>query len=225
MTENESHAQRRYRSKRAFDLTVLALSHILLLPIWLVLWTVIPILIFLADRGPIFYAQERIGKNGRIFTILKFRTMAPDADRNGPSWTVPGDPRVTRLGKLLRRTALDELPEVLSIWRGDMSLVGPRALDVEEEKRLEQQITGFEQRLRGLPGLTGMAQIYNRSDNSEEKLRYDLEYLKNMNLWLDLRLVILSVWFTVSGRWDGRAGKPTPGGTDSEAFSTSDRQS
>ena len=223
--ENVSQPHKRYRSKRAFDLTVLCLSHILLLPMWLVLWTVIPVLIWLADRGPIFYAQPRIGKNGRVFTILKFRTMEPDADRNGPSWTMPGDPRVTRLGRLLRRTALDELPEVLSIWKGDMSLVGPRALDVEEERRLEEQITGFDQRLQVLPGLTGLAQIYNRADNAEEKLRHDLEYVKNMNPWLDLRLVILSVWYTVSARWDGRAGKPTPSSTDSEALRTGERRS
>ena len=194
---------------RPFDLGFLVVAHLLLLPLWLLLWTIIPLLIWLGDRGPIFYKQKRIGKNGRVFTILKFRTMVPDADRRGPPWTTEGDPRVTRFGKLLRRTALDELPEVLNIWKGDMSLVGPRALEVAEQKGLEQQIPGFAKRLQILPGLTGLAQIYDSNDTADDKFRYDMEYLHQMSPWLDLKLLMVSVWNTLSVRWDHRAGKST----------------
>lgn len=190
-----------------FDLTVLILAHLLLLPLWVLLWSVVPLLIWLGDRGPVFYRQERAGKGGRIFTILKFRTMVLDADRKGPAWTIEGDPRVTRVGKLLRRTALDELPGVLSIWKRDMSLVGPRALDVEEQRSFEHEISGFESRLQVLPGLTGLAQVYDRTDDAYDKFHYDLEYLGRMGPWLDTKLLILSVWNTLGGRWDQRSGK------------------
>ena len=194
--------------KRRLDLSVIFLAHLLLLPLWLLLWTIIPLLIWFDDRGPVFYRQKRVGKDGKIFTILKFRTMVPDAHRKGPSWTAAKDPRVTRVGRLLRRTALDELPEVLSICNGDMSLVGPRALDVEEYQALEQQIPGFAQRQTVLPGLTGLAQVYDRTDNATVKFAFDLQYLGNMSLWLDLRLISLSIWNTLTARWDMRIGKP-----------------
>ena len=116
--------------KRWFDVSVLVIMHLALLPLWVMLWTLIPIVIWLGDRGPVFYRQQRAGKQGRVITVLKFRTMIPNADRIGPAWTMERDPRVTRFGKILRRTALDELPEIISILMGDMSLVGPRALDV-----------------------------------------------------------------------------------------------
>jgi lipopolysaccharide/colanic/teichoic acid biosynthesis glycosyltransferase len=194
--------------KRWFDLTVLVLAHALLLPLWLLLWTLIPLVIWLGDRGPVFYRQRRAGKDGRVFTILKFRTMIPDADRSGPMWTMEEDPRVTRVGRILRRTALDELPGVLSIWKGDMSLVGPRALDITEQRALEQQIPGFGKRLQILPGLTGLAQVYNRNDDALVKFGYDLQYLERMNPWLDSRLLVLSVFNTLSVKWDRRGGKP-----------------
>ena len=196
--------------KRWFDLSILALAHLLLLPLWLLLWTLIPLLIWIADRGPVFYKQERVGKDGRVFTMRKFRTMVRDADRDGPAWTTEGDPRVTRIGKLLRRTALDELPELLSIWKGDMSLVGPRALDVEEQKGMEELIPGFAHRLQVLPGLTGLAQVYDRADDASDKFSYDLEYLERVGFWLDSKLLIISVWNTLTARWDRRGGKPQP---------------
>ena len=195
--------------KMWLDLAILLAAHLLLLPMWLLLWTVIPLSIWLADRGPVFYRQERMGKNGRVFTILKFRTMIPDADKAGPAWTSEADSRVTRVGKVLRRTALDELPGLLSIIKRDMSLVGPRALAVAEQKVLEKSIPGFEQRLQVLPGLTGLAQVYNDTDDSDSKFHYDLEYLMRMGIRLDIKLILLSIQNTVSGKWDHRAGKPT----------------
>ena len=200
--------------KAWFDLLILVVTHVLLLPLWVLLWLVVPFLIWLGDRGPIFYKQERVGKGGRVFNLLKFRTMVIGADRTGPAWTMSGDSRVTSIGKLLRRTALDELPEVLSIWKGDMSLVGPRALDVEEHGMLEQQIPGFQERLRVRPGLTGLAQIYDLSDDANDKYRYDLEYIQRMGPILDIRLLILSVRNTLTGRWDRRSGKSPRTGTN-----------
>ncbi|MFQ5872665.1 MAG: sugar transferase [Dehalococcoidia bacterium] len=193
--------------KRSFDLMLLVSAHLLLFPLWLTLWTLIPLLIWLEDRGPIFYRQQRMGKGGRVFTVSKFRTMVSEADHRGPAWTREGDPRVTRVGRLLRKTALDELPELLSIWRGDMSFVGPRALDATEHRLLEEQILGFAARLGVKPGLTGLSQVYNLADDSQVKLRYDLEYIERMTPLLDLKLLLFSLLNTLSARWDRRSGK------------------
>lgn len=194
------------RYKRPFDLTVLVASHVLLSP-FLLLYPMIALLVWLEDRGPIFFRQQRMGRDGRIFSILKFRTMVPDAHQFGPDWTLEFDARITRVGRVLRRTALDELPQLLSIWKGDMSFVGPRALAVSEQKRLEEQIPGFHQRLRVSTGLTGLAQIYNRDDDDHVKLGFDLEYIQRMSPFLDVKLLLLSVANTLRGRWDRRGKK------------------
>ena len=208
MGGNQAYNPRKHSYKIWFDLTILVLSHLLLLPLWLLLWTLVPMVIWLGDQGPIFYRQQRAGKDGQPFTVLKFRTMVLDADRKGPAWTTDGDPRVTRVGRLLRRTALDELPELLNILKRDMSFVGPRALDLEEQRSLEEQIPGFERRLQVPPGLTGLAQVYNPGDNADDKFQYDLSYLERMGPLLDFKLLILSVRNTFSIRWDQRRGKP-----------------
>lgn len=207
MADKQSQQSARDAYKSWFDVTVLVLAHILLLPLWLLLWIIIPILIRLGDRGPVFYKQDRVGKGGRIFTVFKFRTMVLDAEIKGAAWTMDQDPRVTRVGRLLRRTALDELPEVLNIWKGDMSLVGPRALDVAEQQSLEELIAGFEDRLQVRPGLTGLAQVYDSKDDAHEKFHYDLEYLQRMSPWLDIKLLVLSVRNTLWVKWDRRSGK------------------
>ena len=194
--------------KRWFDISVLVVAHLLLFPLWALLWTVIPLLIWLEDRrSPVFYRQQRMGKNGKPFNVIKFRTMVADAERQGPAWTTDDDPRITRVGRILRRTALDELPEVISIWKGNMSFVGPRALDLDEHSALEQLVPGFEKRLQVQPGLTGLAQIYDKNDDPYEKYRYDMEYLQKLSPFLDARLILLSVWNTVIARWDHRSGK------------------
>lgn len=193
--------------KRILDLSVLVGAHVVLAPVFLILWTGIPTMVWLQDRGPVFYRQLRAGKNGAPFSLIKFRTMVPDADRVGPVWTTDDDPRITHVGKLLRRTGLDELPETINILKGQMSFVGPRALDVEEQKDLEGQIPGFHDRLMVRPGLTGLAQVYNATNNSVEKIRLDLEYIQNMSLVLDIKLLLLSVLNTLAGRWDRRSGK------------------
>ena len=120
-------AERRY--KRPLDLTTLVAAHIALLPLWVLLWITIPLCIWIEDRGPIFYVQQRVGRGGRIFGMFKFRSMRVKQDRE--EWlgsTSTDDPRITKMGRLLRRTALDELPQIINLWKGDTSFVGPRAL-------------------------------------------------------------------------------------------------
>lgn len=193
--------------KRIFDLCILISAHIVLFPIWFVLWIIIPLMIFLEDGFPVFYGQKRAGMGGREFFVYKFRTMIKGADKIGPSWTKEDDPRLTKVGKILRKTALDELPSLWSIFKGDMSFVGPRALAVDEQKTLERKIPDFKKRLYVRPGLTGLAQVYNPEDDPILKIKYDLEYIDKMSLWLDIKLMFLSVWNTITGKWDKRKGK------------------
>ena len=199
--------------KRPFDLVILILAHVLLLPVWIVLWMLIPLCIWFEDRGPVFYVQQRTGRNGRLFTLVKFRTMVSTSLGVGLPWTSDNDPRITRVGRVLRSTALDELPQVISMWKGDMSLVGPRALSAREQRLIERHIPEFRERLRVRPGLTGPAQIYDSVDDAENKLRYDLEYIEGMSPWLDVKLLLLSLRNTLMGRWDHRSGKRRQDGT------------
>ena len=207
MTNNNGMRPKQDSYKRWFDLSVLILAHAFLLPLWVVLWIVIPILIWTGDRGPIFYRQNRLGKDRNPFTVLKFRTMIVDAEIRGPTYTTDGDPRITRVGRVLRRTALDELPEIISIWKGDMSFVGPRALAIDEHQYLEKLMPGFEKRLQVRPGLTGLAQVYDKGDDPFKKYKYDMEYLRKLNPAMDAKLMILSVLNTLIARWDHRSGK------------------
>ena len=200
------------RYKRSFDLAVMVLAHVALLPALVLLWLVIPPLLWLEDRGPVFYRQKRPGKDGRPFTVWKFRTMVPDADKEGLPWTVEGDKRITRVGRFLRKTALDELPELFSIWSGHMSLVGPRALPMDEQRYLEGKVAGFGERLKVRPGLTGLAQLYDMEDDAETKLKYDLEYIRRMSIWLDIKILLVSIAHTLTIRWDRRSGKATQRG-------------
>ena len=199
----------RARYKRPFDLSIIFFAHIFppTLLVWVIIWFVIPILIWVEDRGKVFFRQERVGVNGSIFSVWKFRTMVQDAENLGQVWTQEGDDRGTRVGRLLRRTGLDELPQLLNVIRGEMSLVGPRPLAVQEQEVLESQITGFRERLQVLPGLTGLAQLYNRDDDSEEKLKYDMMYVKEMGWQLDLKLLFLTAFDVVLRRRDVRTGK------------------
>jgi lipopolysaccharide/colanic/teichoic acid biosynthesis glycosyltransferase len=195
--------------KRTFDLVVLITSHFVMAPIWLLLWTVIPLLIKIGDGGPVFYSQYRAGKYNKPFLYRKFRTMVPNAENIGLVWTTSNDPRITPIGKFLRKTAMDELPGVLSIWLGDMSLVGPRALPCREQEILEKEIKNFDDRLKVAPGLTGLSQVYNKEDENNLKLRLDMQYIETMTVVLDIKLILISVKNTILARWDGRDGKKT----------------
>lgn len=198
--------------KRAFDVLLSGLALLASAP----LWALIACLIKREDGGPVFYAQERVGKDGRRFTTLKFRSMVPDAEqRCGPLQARDGDARITHMGRWLRATALDELPQLWRIFRGDMSFVGPRALRPEEiEVNARGQVVpletipGYAERHRVPPGLTGLAQIYaDRDIPRRQKFRYDRLYIKRQSFGLDLRLILLSVWITFLGRWEHRGSK------------------
>ena len=198
--------------KRAFDVALSGVGLVLSAPVWAVAAT----LIKLEDGGPVFYRQERVGMRGTTFTVLKFRSMIQDAERDhGPLQAVAGDPRVTRIGRLLRATAMDELPQLVNIFRGDMSFVGPRALrpgeiDAVGDGRVVamEDIDGYEARTAVQPGLTGIAQIYAPRDVARrQKFRYDLVYVKRRSFWLDLRLIVLSFWISLRGTWEHRERK------------------
>ena len=131
--------------------------------------------------------------------------MVKDADIIGPAWTSNGDPRITRVGKVLRKTALDELPELINIWKGEMSFVGPRALAQQEHDDLANRIPNFADRLQVRPGLTGLSQLYNTDNDDHRKLQYDREYIERMSLILDVKLILLSIRHTLLGSWDKRS--------------------
>ena len=152
------------RYQRAYDLTIILAAGLLLLPVWVALWVAIPLAIRLWDGGPVFYTQARLGRGGRPFRIIKFRTMVRDAEAGvGPVWATVNDPRVTRVGRLLRATELDELPQVVNVLRGEMSLVGPRPERPELAARFEAEIPGFGERLAVRPGIAGLAHVYGDS--------------------------------------------------------------
>jgi lipopolysaccharide/colanic/teichoic acid biosynthesis glycosyltransferase len=201
------------------------------------LWGLISALIWLEDRGPIFYAQDRVGEGGQPIRVIKFRSMIVGAEaETGPVQAKEDDPRITRIGRILRATAMDELPQLLNILKGDMSFVGPRALRPEEvEDRywnydsymvdedsvprigsLDEEsqpvpmdgIRGCFERLSVPPGLTGLAQIYLPANAPRrKKFRYDLLYIKKRTFGLDIRLILLSFWITFRGKWVSREDK------------------
>ena len=199
-------------AKRLLDVTLSGFGLLVSSPLWLLL----AFLIKLEDGGPVFYRQERVGRAGRRFDALKFRSMRPDAEaRTGPVQATEDDPRVTRIGRWMRKTAMDELPQLLNIFRGDMSFVGPRALrpgeiEVEADGRLValEEVPGFDHRIRVRPGLTGLAQVYARRDvPRRHKFRYDRIYVKRRSWWLDVRLILLSFWISLLGTWEARGRK------------------
>jgi len=189
------------KSKRTFDIAILVLAHIMLSPIWLILWIVIPILIWAEDKGPIFFRQKRVGFKGSEFKVIKFRSMYINSEGQGLI-TSDTDQRITKVGKILRRTALDELPQIINIFKGDMSFVGPRALPPEMHEESCGIVKEFSKRLLVTPGLTGIAQIYlSRHCHPRQRLAYDLIYLKRNNMWIDVKLMILAAVNTLAGKW------------------------
>jgi lipopolysaccharide/colanic/teichoic acid biosynthesis glycosyltransferase len=198
--------------KRAFDATLAGAGLVVSLPLWIA----IPALIKLEDGGPVFFRQRRVGKDGVLFDALKFRSMVPDADRRfGPVQAREHDQRVTRIGRLLRATAMDELPQLVNILRGDMSFVGPRPLvpgevEVRGDGRLVplDAVPGYRERHLVRPGLTGLTQVYAPRDIARaNKFRLDRLYMRRACFWLDLKLILLSFWITGRGQWEARGRK------------------
>ncbi len=199
-------------AKRALDILLASFGLIASAP----LWAAMAVAIKAEDGGPVFYAQERVGLGGRVFRALKFRSMRPDAEaQSGAVQATAGDPRVTRAGRIMRATAMDELPQLWNILRGDMSFVGPRALrpgeiEADGDGRLVrlEDVRGFAERIRVRPGLTGIAQVYARRDiPRHQKFRYDRLYVRRRSWLLDVRLILLSFWISVHGTWEARGKK------------------
>jgi len=188
--------------KRTFDIFVgclgLVLTHALLPLVWLVLR--------MEGVGPVFYRQTRVGQGARHFELVKFRTMKPNAEANGPQWTEENDGRITPTGRFLRRLHLDEVPQAINILRGDLSFIGPRPERPEFVAQLETQIPFYRARHAVRPGITGWAQVNYRYGSSVEdaliKLQYDLYYIKHQSIWLDLLILAKTVGtvLTMRGR-------------------------
>jgi exopolysaccharide biosynthesis polyprenyl glycosylphosphotransferase len=191
--------------KRGFDLVVAAAALVVTAP----LFVVAAIAIRLDSHGPVFYVQQRAGLGGRTFRMIKFRTMVSDADErlaelvpldalSDPMFKLRGDPRTTRVGRFLRRWSLDELPQLINVLRGEMSLVGPRPEDV---RLVERYAPEHLFRLDALPGMTGPMQVFGRGDLTfDERLAIEREYIENLSLGRDLRLLLLTLPSVVSGR-------------------------
>jgi lipopolysaccharide/colanic/teichoic acid biosynthesis glycosyltransferase len=195
--------------KRALDIMLSGIGLVCSAP----LWALIAAVIKLEDGGPVFFTQERVGRGLRIFNALKFRSMIPDAEKGvGALQATERDPRVTRVGRLLRTTAMDELPQLWNILRGDMSFVGPRALrpgEIETSSNgchvAMEDIPGYAGRHRVTPGLTGIAQVFAPRDvPRRNKFKYDLLYIRNQSFALDGRLILLSFWITFRAKWEQR---------------------
>jgi len=199
-------------AKRSLDVTLSGIGLIVSAPIWAALAA----LIKLEDRGPVFFMQERVGEGGRLFQTLKFRSMIPDAEATvGALQATEHDARVTRIGRIMRVTAMDELPQLWNIFRGDMSFVGPRALRPGEietggsgRQVAMEDIPGYHERHSVRPGLTGIAQIFAPRDVPRRyKFKYDQIYVRRQSFALDLKLILLSFWITFRGRWEHRGDK------------------
>lgn len=215
--------------KRVMDIVGAVVGLVLTIPLWLT----IPVLIKLDSRGPVFYSQTRVGINrrrrqrrayrkagvedmrqrdrrrtdylGRPFKVYKFRTMVNNAERNsGPVWAAKEDPRITRIGRFLRKTRIDEIPQFWNVLKGDMSLVGPRPERPSFVIDLSTKVKGYANRLDVKPGLTGLAQVENGYDSSlssvVQKVRYDLEYIEKRSFWTDLRILLKTVVVVVTGK-------------------------
>lgn len=215
--------------KRSIDLIAAIIGLIFAIPVGIL----IAIIIKLESRGPVFYTQERVGLNRRKrdrrtyqksdienrreddrrnksfpgipFKVYKFRTMVDKAEKeSGPVWATKNDPRITRFGKFLRKTRLDEIPQFINVLKGEMSLVGPRPERPEFVEELSGQVENYMKRLNIKPGLTGLAQVSNGYDDSiesvKQKVKYDLEYINNLSIWLDIKILFRTVWVVLTGK-------------------------
>jgi exopolysaccharide biosynthesis polyprenyl glycosylphosphotransferase len=184
--------------KRLLDILVSALLLTLMVPLLIL----VAIYVRLSSSGPIFYTQERIGKDGAVFRVIKFRTMVPDAERDsGAVLSKEDDPRVTRAGRLLRTTRLDELPQLFNVLQGEMSFIGPRPERPVFVSEFERTVPGYAQRHKVKPGITGLAQVNGFYDTDVgSKLKYDIYYIHNYSLWLDLTIVLATMKTMITRR-------------------------
>jgi sugar transferase (PEP-CTERM system associated) len=187
-------------AKRLLDILVAGVGLVLALPFMLL----VALAVRLDSPGPVFFRQDRVGRGGREFTLWKFRSMRTDAEAGGARWAVQGDPRVTRVGRFIRKTRLDELPQLWNVLAGDMSLVGPRPERRMFVEQLKEVCPWYEQRLVVRPGLTGWAQVKapyaSTFEESIEKLKFDLYYIKNLSLFLDISILLSTARIVLLGR-------------------------
>jgi exopolysaccharide biosynthesis polyprenyl glycosylphosphotransferase len=187
--------------KRVLDVLVSLLIVIVGFPFWVF----VAVLIKLDSPGPVLYGQERLGKNGKPFRIFKFRSMSADAEKkSGPVWAAKHDPRVTRVGRIIRRLHIDEVPQFLNVLTGDMSLVGPRPERSFFVEKLSAELPLYKRRLKVRPGITGWAQVKHKYDESIEdvkaKLKYDLFYIENMSWRMDLKILFNTFYVMLTGK-------------------------
>jgi len=186
--------------KRYFDVALAFLGIVFAFPVG----SAIALAIKIDSEGPVFYEQERVGKDGKIFRVKKFRSMRSDAEKGGPVWAAVEDNRVTKVGKIIRKLRLDELPQLLNVVKGDMSFVGPRPERPFFVKKLEKEIPYYFHRHSVKPGITGWAQLcypYGASkDDALEKLKFDLYYIKNISLIFDLTIILETIKIVLWGK-------------------------
>lgn len=181
--------------KNIFDYIVASISMLFLSPIFLI----ISIIIKLDSSGPIFFKQERLGRNGEVFKIYKFRTMINNAEKIGSGLRIEkNDSRITKFGNYLRKTSLDELPQFINIIRGEMSFVGPRPPVVYHPYKIEEYTVHTKKRFEVKPGITGLAQVTGRNNLTwDERIEYDVMYVENFNFFYDIKLLFKTVYKVV----------------------------
>ena len=195
-------ARRRFREfKRLFDIIVSAIGLVLAAPVIAVTALIIKII----SPGPVFFEQERVGWGGEIFNIYKMRTMHLDAEKyTGPVWAKEDDPRLIKFGKMIRKLHLDELPQLFNVLKGEMSIVGPRPERPEFVAKLNDEITDYRKRINVKPGITGLAQIWHKYDETiadvRKKVKYDLLYIREMCLMVDLRILLQTIIVAARGK-------------------------
>ena len=190
--------------KRSIDLSFLIIGFILLMPVLLIVILLVVISLFSEDGYPIFYTQGRYAKNKKIFKLYKFRSMINNAERQtGAIWaSKEDDPRLTKTGKFIRKYAIDEIPQLINILRGDISIVGPRPERPELYEIFLKANLPYEKILNAPQGLTGLAQLLGSYDTSpKNKLRYDLLYINNQSVCLDMKIIFFSILVTIIGNW------------------------
>ena len=187
--------------KRLMDLAVSSMVLVLGAPFWLLVAAAIR----LNSPGPVIYKQVRVGRNGKNFTVLKFRSMYQDAEkRSGPTWATENDPRITPVGRVIRKTRLDEIPQFFNVLKGEMSLVGPRPERPYFVEQLKQEIPWYVRRIKMKPGITGWAQVKHKYDASiedvKQKVMYDLYYFENMSIVLDVKIILQTFLVVFTGK-------------------------
>jgi exopolysaccharide biosynthesis polyprenyl glycosylphosphotransferase len=187
-------------AKRVFDVIISVIAIIILSPLFLIT----AILIKLTSRGPVIFTQIRVGKDGEPFKIYKFRTMRTDAEKaSGPIWASENDPRLIPIGRFLRKAHIDEIPQFFNVLKGEMSFIGPRPERPIFVEKFKKEISDYELRLQVKPGITGLAQVWHRYDETiadvRKKIKYDVLYIKRLCLWTDLLICLRTVRVVLTG--------------------------